>query len=210
MYGGHDLGGMDGLGPINPEAESAEPVFHSHWEKRAFALTLATGFLGQWNIDVSRHARERQHPAVYLSNSYYQTWLAGLDNLLQDTGLLDNTSLQGQAIQADQVTAILSKGGPADMPAQGEPAFAVADKVQVTWQHTTAHTRVPRYVAGRLGSINAVRGFHIFADANAQGEKHGAFLYSVAFKAQDLWGPKANAHDAVYLDLWQPHLQVVL
>ena len=29
-----------------------------------------TEFLGQWNIDVSRHARERQHPAVYLINSY--------------------------------------------------------------------------------------------------------------------------------------------
>ena len=26
MYGGHDLGGMDGLGPINPEAESTEPI----------------------------------------------------------------------------------------------------------------------------------------------------------------------------------------
>ncbi|HCH24342.1 MAG TPA: nitrile hydratase subunit beta [Oceanospirillaceae bacterium] len=210
MYGGHDLGGMDGLGPINPQAENTEPVFHSAWEKRAFALTLATGFLGQWNIDVSRHARERQHPAVYLTNSYYQTWLAGLDNLLQDTGMLDNPDLHGKAIKAEQVHGILSKGGPVDLPQQGEPAFAVGDKVRVTWQHTTAHTRVPRYVAGRFGRIHAVRGFHVFADANAQGDKYGAFLYSVAFKAQNLWGPEASARDVIYLDLWQPHLQEAL
>ena len=41
--GGHDLGGLKGLGPISPEAESTEPVFHADWEKRIFALTLAVG-----------------------------------------------------------------------------------------------------------------------------------------------------------------------
>ena len=78
MNGGHDLGGMDGLGPIQPEAEAKEPVFHHEWEKTAFALTLAAGSLGRWNIDTSRFARERQHPVAYLSNTYYQNWLAGL------------------------------------------------------------------------------------------------------------------------------------
>ena len=77
MNGAHDLGGMHGLGPINPELENEEPWFHSDWEKRVFAMTLATGMLGQWNIDTSRHAREHQHPADYLKNSYYENWLAG-------------------------------------------------------------------------------------------------------------------------------------
>ena len=51
MNGGHDLGGMHGLGPVNPENETDEPVFHHPWERRVFALTLATGFLGRWNLD---------------------------------------------------------------------------------------------------------------------------------------------------------------
>ena len=34
MNGGHDLGGMHGLGPIAPERD--EPVFHADWERRAF------------------------------------------------------------------------------------------------------------------------------------------------------------------------------
>ncbi len=40
MNGGHDLGGIHGLGPIDPEPEQVEPVFHGEWEKRVFALTL--------------------------------------------------------------------------------------------------------------------------------------------------------------------------
>ncbi|HIN89237.1 MAG TPA: nitrile hydratase subunit beta, partial [Porticoccaceae bacterium] len=82
MNGGHDLGGKQGLGPIDPEPETWEPVFHEEWERRVFALTLATGMLGHWNIDQSRHARERQHPADYLHHSYYENWLVGVEKLL--------------------------------------------------------------------------------------------------------------------------------
>ena len=55
MNGGHDLGGMHGLGPVAPEP--AEPVFHAPWERRAFALTLAMGAHGRWTLDRSRFAR---------------------------------------------------------------------------------------------------------------------------------------------------------
>jgi nitrile hydratase len=86
MNGAHDLGGMHGLGPIDPEKD--EPVFHAEWERRCFAITLAAGFLGQWNIDMGRYARERMHPAEYLSTSYYEHWLHGLQLLLVEKGLL--------------------------------------------------------------------------------------------------------------------------
>lgn len=88
MRGGHDLGGRQGFGPIRPEPERAEPVFHREWERRVFAITLATGMLGRWNIDQSRHARERQHPADYLRQSYYESWLAGTEKLLLESGLV--------------------------------------------------------------------------------------------------------------------------
>src|SRR5205807_9237081 len=88
MNGAHDLGGMHGFGPIRAEPEAEEPVFHADWEKRVFALVRVTGALGGWNGDMSRHARERQHPVDYLRHSYYENWLAGLDTLLQETGLV--------------------------------------------------------------------------------------------------------------------------
>ena len=82
MNSAHDVGGMHGFGPINPEPEAEEPVFHTDWEKRVFGLTLAAGFIGKWNIDMSRYARERQHPVDYLRHTYYENWLAGLEKLL--------------------------------------------------------------------------------------------------------------------------------
>ena len=81
MNGGHDLGGMHGFGPV--EIERDEPVFHHEWERRAFAITLAAGFLGKWNIDQSRFAREQMPPAEYLATTYYEHWLFGLEKLLQ-------------------------------------------------------------------------------------------------------------------------------
>ena len=60
MNGAQDLGGMMGFGPVAGEPEGH--VFHADWEKRALALTIASGALGEWNLDMSRHARETLHP----------------------------------------------------------------------------------------------------------------------------------------------------
>ena len=82
MNGAQDMGGKHGFGPVTPEPN--EPVFHGDWEKRAFALTLAMGMPGGWNIDMSRFARENRPPAEYLSMSYYQIWLAALEQMIKE------------------------------------------------------------------------------------------------------------------------------
>lgn len=70
------------------------------------------------------------------------------------------------------------------------------------------HTRLPRYVRGRQGQIHQHHGAHVFPDTNAhfQGEQP-QHLYSVRFPAQELWGEKASATDAVYVDLWESYLE---
>ncbi len=92
MKGAHDLGGNSGFGPINPEQD--EPVFHHDWEKRAFALTLAAGFLGKWNLDMSRYARERMDHDGYLASSYYEKWVHGLQTLLVEEGILTEEEIE--------------------------------------------------------------------------------------------------------------------
>jgi len=94
MNGVHDLGGMHGFGPVVPEAN--EPVFHAEWERRAFAITMAAGFLGEWNIDMSRDARERTAPAQYLASTYYEHWLHGLERLLIERGLLTSEEIEAR------------------------------------------------------------------------------------------------------------------
>ena len=92
MKGAHDLGGKSGFGPINPEPN--EPVFHDDWEKRAFALTVACGFLGKWNLDMSRYARERMPDQQYLESSYYEKWIHGLSSLLVENGVLTENEIE--------------------------------------------------------------------------------------------------------------------
>lgn len=220
MNGAHDLGGMHGLGAIDPEPEREEPVFHHEWERRAFALTLACGFLGQWNLDESRHARENQHPLDYLRNSYYENWLAGLIRLLEDKGLVSAEELAAgtarervpgdvleRRLAAGRVREALRRGGPVNMPPSRNAVFAVGEYVRVFNRHPEGHTRAPRYVRGRIGRIASHHGCHVFADANSRGERRGEHLYSVRFESGELWGEGGRA--AVYVDLWEPHLEPI-
>jgi len=110
VNGGQDLGGTHGHGPVKPEAN--EPVFHAEWEKRAFALTLAMGMPGGWNIDMSRFARENRPPAEYLSMSYYQIWFAALEHMIKERGLVSEDEINsGHSLHAPKpVKRILSPG----------------------------------------------------------------------------------------------------
>jgi len=64
MDGIHDLGGMQGFGPV--EREANEPVFHAPWEAEVLAIMRAGGSRGLYNIDEFRHGIERMDPAHYL------------------------------------------------------------------------------------------------------------------------------------------------
>ena len=221
MNAGHDLGGKQGLGAIAPEAETQEPIFHADWERRVFALTLATGMLGQWNIDESRHARERQHPVDYISNSYYENWLAGIEKLLLEKNLLERQELQSGEVSAlstqghslrvpnsNDAVKIMSSGGPTQTESDTKPVFTVGDKVRVRKLHTEGHTRSPSYTQGSIGEVAAYWGSHVYPDKNAEGYRIGEHLYSVRFTADALWGSHSENVD-ILVDLWEPYLERV-
>ena len=219
MNGPHDLGGQDGLGPIRPESEHDEPVFHSSWEQRVFALTLAAGASGQWNLDQSRHARERQHPIAYLSHSYYENWLAGLETLLLENNMVTPDELasgitgslpdpkRSPPLQAADVESALHRGKSVQMPIDRPARFHVGENVRVVNNHPRGHTRAPRYTRGRTGLIKTYHGAHVFPDQHAKGERVGEPLYSVEFTSRELWGTDGNPLDAILVDLFEPYLE---
>ena len=217
MNGGHDLGGMHGLGPVNPESERDEPVFHHSWERRVFALTLATGFLGRWNLDQSRHARECQHPIDYLRNTYYENWLAGLQRLLVDSGLLTETEVQSGScgkgfpvqegvLTKKEVKKKLQEGKSVELPVAESPKFVIGQEVMVVNRHPIGHTRAPRYTRGCRGTVIHHHGGHIFPDEHAMGNRTGQHLYNVCFDATELWGQDNAGNEQVYVDLWESYL----
>jgi nitrile hydratase len=94
MNGMHDLGGMDGFGAV--DRIPGEAVFQHEWERRAFALTLAMGARAQWNLDMSRYAREQMSPSHYLLSSYYEHWLHGLEHLMIERGLVSAAEISAR------------------------------------------------------------------------------------------------------------------
>jgi nitrile hydratase len=220
MNGAHDLGGMRGLGPIDPEPEGEGPVFHAAWERRVFGLVLAAGALGRWSIDQSRYARERQRPADYLRHSYYENWLVGLERLLVETGVVTAEELttgramgladeetRRRVLRVEQVRELLARGSPVTMATDTAPRFRPGDRVRAVNRHPAGHTREPRYVQGRAGVICEHHGAHVFPDLSAEGVKEGRHLYSVRFEASELWGESAAGRGAVYVDLWEDYLE---
>ncbi|QDL35986.1 nitrile hydratase subunit beta [Rhodoferax sediminis] len=221
MNGVHDMGGLQGFGPVQPEAN--EPLFHFEWERRALAITLAMGATGQWNIDLGRSARESLPPAVYLASSYYEIWIRALEVLMLQRGLVSPRELRsGQllvppapvayVLQAGNVAAALASGSPADRRASAPARFAPGDRVRAKNMHPVGHTRLPRYVRGHLGTVQAVRGCHLFADRHASQplppfDTTADWLYTVVFDGRELWGPQADAAVQVSVDAWEPYLE---
>jgi nitrile hydratase subunit beta len=215
MNGVHDMGGMHGLGPI--AAEGDEPVFHHPWEARAFALYVAAR-RGGWTLDASRHQIEQIPGADYLRMSYYEKWITGLTALLLKTGALsDGELVSGRpdpgsartvpAFGAEHVGVIFGKGSRYAREVTTPLRYEVGDAVRARNLNPTGHTRLPRYVRGRVGVITARHGAHVFPDANAHGQgEQPAHLYQVRFEAAELWGGSATTRDAVHLDLWEPYL----
>jgi len=217
MNGAQDLGGMDGFGTVEPEPN--EPVFHADWERRAFALTLAMGMPGGWNIDMSRFARENRPPAEYLSMSYYQIWFAALETMLKERTLVtDDEIVVGHSLHPPKpvkrtlspqdVTKMLHRGGPTERGTNTQAAFKAGDKVRMKNINPVTHTRLPRYVRGHIGTIERVIGYHVFPDSNASGGgENPQWLYTVRFDGRELWGADGDPTVKVSIDAWEPYLE---
>ena len=217
MNGVHDMGGMHGMGTI--EHEKNEAVFHAPWEARAYALNRAMGAWGKWNIDASRHQIELIPPADYLRMSYYEKWITRLVELLVKHGLVTRAEIESAKpvpgstkatppLTAEMVARTLGRGASTGRDVPVAPRFKVGQRVRARNIHPQGHTRLPRYARGKLGTIARDHGVFVFPDTNAHflGEKP-QHVYSVRFAARELWGENAGRRDAVYVDLWDDHLE---
>ncbi len=223
MNGVHDVGGMQGFGPINRET-STQP-FHAPWEGRVCAMMMELRRRGAFNLDEMRRTIESIRPADYLALTYFERWLAALRMLLVEKGLLtpaevdaafrefeagarrlERAKPRGDPAPADAPLAPLLTG-----PRQGRespaPRFNPGDRVVARNRHVKEHTRLPRYVRGRPGVVHRVHGVYDLPDAVAHGlGERPEPVYSVCFAARDLWGESAEPNQAVYIDLWESYL----
>jgi nitrile hydratase subunit beta len=219
VNGIHDLGGLTGFGPVRPEED--EPVFHEDWQRRIFALNMASlAFLGP--VDRARHAIERMNSFDYLATSYYEHWIAAILTMAKDLGYVTDEEIDSGRVRhtkplphpmpsAEMIEGLIRGGMPANRDdVRTKPAFRVGAKVRARHIEITGHTRLARYVRGKVGVITALHGCHVFPDtiAHDQGE-HAQPLYTVRFEAKELWGDNVSRRDCVYIDLWEAYLDPV-
>lgn len=219
MDGVHDMGGMDGFGPVEPERDEA--VFHAPWEARVLAMTRAMGAANGWTIDMQRFAREQITPHVYLGATYYQKWFLALRQMLIDHGrvsadelaaghaLHPATPLPRGAFTASNVGRIMSRGK-FDRPTSTPARFKVGDHVRAKNIHPATHTRLPRYARGHVGIIERVQGCHVFPDSAATGAgEQPQWLYTVKFDGRELWGADADPTLKVSIEAFESYLDPV-
>ena len=223
MNGVHDMGGQQGFGPVLLEAH--EPLFHAPWEGRAMAVTVAMGASGQWNIDLSRSARESLPPAIYLSSTYYEIWIRALEQLMLERGMVTATELaSGQmsvppapvnrVLSRETVDAALKAGSPTERPIDQPALFKLGQQVRARNMHPQGHTRLPRYVRGHVGTIVSVHGGHVFPDghtlrATPPFNVPVEWLYTVVFDGTTLWGENSDPTVEVTVDAWESYLEAV-
>ena len=237
----HDIGGSNEYGKIPFSVNSKgdfiddEYVFKYSWHAKALAITLASGALGEWTLDESRHARECLPPKDYKNFTYYERWLASLVNLLinkkivslndiisfskiinkqknlnylQKTFELDNRAWLSKNVKKD-----ISLGSPTSRDSTLQPSFKKGDFIRTVSKSPNkikgGHTRLPSYAMGKNGVITEYRGIYVFPDKNAHSSGENPLpLYTVEFTCFELWPlENENPNDIVCLDLWEPYFQ---
>ena len=97
---------------------------------------------------------------------------------------------------------------PADLTPHTTPRYAVGDQVRVRQWHPPGHTRAPRYVQGRRGTVVRVDGAFDIDDIAAHGGGSVADpLYSVRFTSRELWGEAGGDGDVMHVDLFERYLE---
>ncbi|MEY2983545.1 MAG: nitrile hydratase beta subunit, partial [Cyanobacteriota bacterium] len=128
----HNLGGLEGLDPINTETK----VFVEPWEQRIFGIHTAmmalsnhlgdslpdyaiadvpTAFQSFWTWGHLRMGAEAMHPFEYFRLRYYEKWLGGISGFFVSEGYITQAELDARTEtfleDSEQAAAPLPQGG---------------------------------------------------------------------------------------------------
>ncbi len=112
-----------------------------------------------------------------------------------------------RTLTAADAPKLLSRGDFA-RPAPAPAKFKPGDRVHTRNINPASHTRLPRYARGHVGTVERVRGCHVFPDAVVAGKGEDPhWLYTVVFDGRELWGEDADPSVKVSIEAWEPYLE---
>jgi nitrile hydratase len=155
-----------------------------------------------------RHSIERMAPEHYLSSSYYEHWLTGAATMAVEAGATTQDELDRRAGGHFPLSAPDRGVLPDDLTQRTTPRYRVGDEVRVREWHPPGHTRAPRYVQGRQGTVVRVDGVFDIDDVAAHGGGSVSDpLYAVRFTSRELWGEAGTDGDVVCVNLFERYLE---
>lgn len=202
----HDLGGMQGFGPV--AHSPSEPAFHELWEPVARALLVLVADAVEASGGEFRHSIERMDPGHYLTSGYYEHWLTAAATLAVEHGLVSGSHLEARAGGRFPLSGPVLAPPVVDAgPDVTDPRFGIGDRVRVRAWHPPGHTRCPRYVRGKTGTVVRVDGIHSVPDVEAHGPaRRREPTYSIRFEADELW-QDGQPGVRIHVDLWDSYLE---
>lgn len=226
MNGIHDMGGLHGFGPV--EIEKDEPVFHSRWEARVFAMTQVLDTRGIYNLDEHRHEIELMDTPSYLLDGYYGRWLFAMESILNRKHILHRSEVDRrvEALEegrTDEAPKAEGRNWPLapeqvirwgawrhEADASLKPKFSVGDRVRVRNLHPEGHTRLTAYIRGKVGTVSIVNAqAWVLPDTRAHNAGENLQpVYNVDFSASEVWGPQAEENTIMKVDLMEDYLEL--
>jgi hypothetical protein len=110
-------------------------------------------------------------------------------------------------LRKEMVAGAVAAGHSSRVNVAIEPRFKVGQRVRAKNLQFPGHTRLVRYVKGRVGVVVTDFGVFTLPDTMAHGgiptPQH---IYSVVFTSNELWGPEADPNNTIHLGLWEDYL----
>ena len=111
-------------------------------------------------------------------------------------------------LTSEMVPGLVAGGASCRMDADVAPNFKVGDKVRALNINPAGHTRLPRYVRSKTGTVARDHGVFAFPDTSVSGvHSDPQHVYSVRFEGEELWGKDANANSSLYIDMFDNYLE---
>jgi nitrile hydratase len=235
----HYLGGLEGLPELSTlekrvfVEEWEKRIFGIHVAMMGLSNHLGsalpaypidevpTAFNEKWTWADLRTGAEAMNPFDYFKYRYYEKWLGGITQFFIDKGYVTEAELSDRIVELpsapgsstdsavdEQVLAYLRDG---DSPRRdvAHPKYAVGARVRIADVPADAHSRLPGYLRGRVGTVERVfEGDYAYFCHTGDGIGDPMPIYIVEFAPADIWGVRAEDGPlTLYAELFEAYLE---